>query len=182
MTLDARLREVPDDRAQAEQRADALVAEIASARSQPAQLLGMLQSASPALLAVGRTDEARRTASAAIALAELLEDSAAVFQNQLHLAKALRFEARFELATPLFDRLVAQARSVAALAHYLPGVLFEAGASLFEQGRDREAARFFRECRDLRRLDGPGADLEAVAHALRLIDARARPGPRTVAP
>lgn len=174
MPLDSRLREIPDDRQQLERQADALVAEIASARSQPAQLLAMLQRATPVLLVVGRIEEARRTASAAIALAELLDDPLAIFENQLQLAKALRFEGRFDLATPLFDRLLAQARSVPAFARHLDAALFEAGANLFEQGRDREAARYFRDCQGLRRLAGPDADLEAVALALRLVAERAK--------
>ena len=178
-TLDSRLREVPADRAELERKVDALVGEIASARSQPAQLLAMLQAAAPLVLIAGRIDEARRTASAAIAIAELLEDGRAVFVNQLQLAKALRWEGRFELATPLFDRLIAQARSVAAFTPHLHQVLFEAGANLFEQARYLEAARFFREAQSLRRLDGPDVDLEAVAHALRLTAERARDLPQS---
>src|SRR5438552_3850532 len=112
-TLDARLREVPDDPAALERRVDALIEQISTARSQPAQLLAMLQAAAPFILVAGRIDEARRTASAAIALAELLEDGLAVFVNELQLARVLRREGRFDLATPLFDRLIAHARSVA---------------------------------------------------------------------
>ena len=168
MKLDARLREVAEDPAGLERQVDQLVAEIATARSQPAQLLAMLQHATPLILVAGRVDEARRTASAAIAIAELLEDGHAVFVNQLLLAKALRWEGRYELATPLFDRLIAQARSVAAFAPHLYHALFEAGANLFEQGRYLEAARFFREAQWLRRYDGSTADMSAVAQALKL--------------
>jgi tetratricopeptide (TPR) repeat protein len=178
-TLDERLREMPRDRGALERRVEALLAEIATARSQPAQLLGMLQAAAPLLLAAGRIDAAHRTASAAIAIAELLEDVKAVFLNQLALAKALRWEGRFELATPLFDRLVAQARSVPAFAPHLYNALFEAGANLFEQSRYREAARYFREARQLRRLEGADADLDAVTHALRLTAERSGEAPRT---
>ena len=99
--------------------------------------------------------------------------------NQLQLAKALRWEGRFELATPLFDRLIAQARSVAAFSPHLHRALFEAGANLFEQARYLEAARFFREAQSLRRLDGPDADLEAVAQALRLTAERSRDLPQS---
>ena len=168
-TLDERLRDVPSDRAALERRVEALLVEIANARSQPAQLLGMLQAAAPLLLAAGRVDAAHRTASAAIAIAELLENELAIFLNQLALAKILRWEGRYELATPLFDRLVAQARSVPAFAPHLYDALFEAGASLFEQQRYREAGRCFREAQQLRRLEGADADLAAVTFALRLV-------------
>ena len=173
-TFDERLREVPHDRDELEREVDRLVDEIATARSQPVQLLAMLQSATPLILMAGRIDEARRTASAAIAIAELLEDGHAVFVSQLQLAKVLRWQGRFDLATALFDRLIAQARSVAAFAPHLYQALFEAGANLFEQGRYLEAARFFREAQALRRFDGPTADMRAVAEALRLTTERSR--------
>jgi tetratricopeptide (TPR) repeat protein len=135
----------------------------------------MLQEAAPLMLVAGRVDEARRTASAAIAIAELLEDAQAVFVSQLQLARVLRWEGRYELATPLFDRLIAQARSVAAFAPHLDRALFDAGANLFEQGRYMEAARFFREAQSLRRIAGSAAELDAVAQALRLTAERSSP-------
>ena len=176
-TLDSRLREVSADPAELERKVERLIVDIAAARSQPAQLLGMLLSAAPLFLMAARIDEARRTVSAAIAIAELLEDSHAVFVGQLQLAKVLRWEGRFELATPLFDRLIAQARSMGEFGRHLDKALFEAGANLFEQGRHLEAARFFRESQSLRRQHGSAAELGTVAQALRINAERARSNP-----
>ena len=178
-TFDARLREVPSDPAELERRVERLIVEIAAARSQPAQLLGMLLSAAPLFLMAGRIGEAQRTIAAAIAIGELLEDSHAVFVGQLLLAKALRHESRHDLATPLFDRLIAQARSVGEFSRHLDKALFEAGANLFEQARYMEAARFFRESQALRRRHGTNAELGAVAQALRLTAERSRANPAT---
>src|SRR5258708_22453565 len=73
--LDARLREAPVDPTAFPRAVDARVDEIATARSQPARLLAMLVEAAPLLRVSGPLEEARKTASAAIALAELLQDS-----------------------------------------------------------------------------------------------------------
>ena len=178
-TLDQRLREVPADPAELERKVERLIVEIAAARSQPAQLLGMLYAAAPLFLMAGRVAEARRTISAAIAIAELLEDGHAVFMGHLQLAQVLRCEGRYDLATPLFDRLIAQARSVGEFARHLDKALFEAGANLFEQARYLEAARFFRESQSLRRRHGSAAELGAVAQALRLTAERSRSNPAT---
>jgi hypothetical protein len=125
--LDERLHETPVDAAAFALALDALVEEIAQARSQPARLLAMLAKAAPLLRAGGRLEEARRTASAAIALAELLEDAGAVYVNQLELARVMQWERRFEIATPLYERLVSQARSAPAYAASLHDVLHHAG-------------------------------------------------------
>src|SRR5471030_1615476 len=85
--LDERLREVPLDAGAFAQAVDAKADEISTARSQPARLLAMLTQAAPLLRIAGRLDEARKTASAGIALAELLEDPHAVFVNQYALAQ-----------------------------------------------------------------------------------------------
>ncbi|MGZ5046742.1 MAG: hypothetical protein ACXWG1_01640 [Usitatibacter sp.] len=165
--LDPRLREAPlaaDDFARA---VDAKVDEIATARSQPARLLAMLTEAAPLLRIAGRLEEARKTASAAIALAELLEDARAVFVNQHALALVMQWEGRFEISTPLFDQLVAQARSFPLYAERLHDVLFDAGRNLFEQKRHAEAARFFRESQALRRRAGLEGLLEITAEAIR---------------
>ena len=165
--LDARLRETPEDVQAFARAVDALVDEIANARSQPARLLEMLGSAAPLLRIAGRLEEARRTASAAIALAELLEDPRAVFANQLALARVMQWEGRFEISTPLFDQLISQARSNPAHAESLHAVLFDAGTNLFDQGRHAEAARFFREAQALRRKGGLEELLEMSAEAIR---------------
>src|ERR1700682_171135 len=99
--LDERLREVPVDAAAFAAAADAMVDEISTARSQPARLLAMLTEAAPLLRITGRLEEARKTASAAIALAELVEDPRAVFVNQQALAQSMQCEGRFEISTPL---------------------------------------------------------------------------------
>lgn len=165
--LDARLCEVPVDAAAFERAVDALVGEIATARSQPARLLAMLGETAPLLRIAGRLEEARKTASAAIALAELLEDPRAVFSNQFALAQVMQREGRFEISTLLFDRLIAQARSSPDLADSLHNVLFHAGANLFDQERYAEAARFFREAQALRRKAGLDDLLEMSAEAIR---------------
>ena len=165
--LDGRLREAPHDAGAFTKALDAKVDAIATARSQPARLLAMLSEAAPLLRIAGRLEEARKTASAAIALAELVEDARAVFANQRALAQVLQWEGRFEISTPLFDQLISQARSIPIYADFLDGVLFDAGRNHFEQRRYPEAARCFRESQGLQRAQGTEHLLEASAEALR---------------
>ncbi len=165
--LDERLREAPRDAAGFARAVDAKVDEISTARSQPARLLAMLSEAAPLLRIAGRLDDARKTASAAIALAELVEDARAVFLNQLALAQVMQWQGRFEISTPLLDQLIAQARSIPVYAEFLDAALFDAGRNLFEQERYAEAARFFRESQGLRREAGLDHLLEISAEALR---------------
>lgn len=165
--LDERLREVPLDVHAFAKAVDAMVDEIAAARSQPARLLAMLTEAAPLLRITGRLEEARKTASAAIALAELVEDPRAVLVNQQALAQSMQRERRFDISTPLFDQLISQARSIPLYADRLHAVLFDAGRNLFDQKRYPEAARFFRESQALRRGEGLEELLEASAEALR---------------
>jgi tetratricopeptide (TPR) repeat protein len=165
--LDERLREVPIDAAAFAAAADAMVDEISTARSQPARLLAMLTEAAPLLRITGRLEEARKTASAAVALAELVEDPRAVFVNQHALAQSLQRDGRFEISTPLFDQLISQARSIPLYADRLHAVLFDAGRNLFDQKRYPEAARCFRESQALRRGEGLEDLLEISAEALR---------------
>jgi hypothetical protein len=138
---DARLRDVPVDREAFERELERILEQIATARSHPARLLAMLAEAAPLLLAAGRIDEARKTASAAIALAELLEDEHATFTSRIALAQVMQREGRHEIATPLFEQLSAQARSSPGCSDALHAVLFEAGTNLLDQGRPSEAAR-----------------------------------------
>lgn len=161
------LREEPVDRDAFNNTVDELVENIAHARSQPARLLAMLQEAAPLLRIAGRLEEARKTASAAIALAELVEDSAAVFAGQHALAQVMQIEGRYDISTPLYDQLIVQARSAPALASLLHAVLFDAGRNHFEQGRHAEAARCFRDSQALRRAEGLTQLLEMSAEALR---------------
>jgi tetratricopeptide (TPR) repeat protein len=165
--LDERLREAPVDAPAFAAAADAIVDEISTARSQPARLLAMLTEAAPLLRIAGRLEEARKTASAAIALAELVEDPRAVFVNQHALAQSLQRDGRFEISTPLFDQLISQARSIPLYADRLHAVLFDAGRNLFDQKRYSEAARSFRESQALRRGEGLEELLEISAEALR---------------
>jgi tetratricopeptide (TPR) repeat protein len=151
--LDARLREVPVDPRAFEKAADERVAQIEAARGEPARLLRLLEEAAPLFRIAGRGDDARKTAAAAIAVAQLLEKPVAVFANQLALAR---------------DQLVVQARSTAELTDRLHDVVYFAGTNLFEQGRYPEAARLFREALKLRRALGDGPLMEATADALRL--------------
>ena len=165
--LDAGLRERPHDDGAFGKALDAKLEEIATARSQPARLLAMLSEVAPLLRIAGRLEEARKTASAAIALAELVEDPRAVLDNQRALAQVMQWEGRFEISTPLFDQLIAQARSIPIYADFLDGILFDAGRNLFEQKRYSEAARFFRESQAMRRAGGMDSLLEMTAEALR---------------
>ena len=165
--LDERLREAPLDAGAFAQAVDAKADEISTARSQPARLLAMLTEAAPLLRITGRLDEARKTASAAIALAELVEDESSVFVNQHALAQAMQWQGHFEISTPLFDQLISQARSIPMHAGHLHAVLFDAGRNLFDQKRYPEAARFFRESQALRRGEGLEALLEFSAEAIR---------------
>ena len=171
--FDARLREVPVDPAVFEREVDARVDNIATARSQPARMLAMLADIAPLLRIAGRLEEARKTASAAIALAELLEDSHATFVAQLALAQVMQREGRYGISTPLFDQLIAQARSMPAHADSLHDVLFEAGRNLFDQGQFAQAARCFRESQALRRTQGHHDLLEVSAEAIRRAAERA---------
>ena len=165
--LDERLREVPLDAGAFAQAVDAMTDDISTARSQPARLLAMLTEAAPLLRITGRLEEARKTASAAIALAELVEDESAVFVNQHALALAMQWQRHFEISTPLFDQLISQARSIPLHGGRLHGVLFDAGRNLFDQKRYPEAARFCRESQALRRIEGLEALLEFSAEAIR---------------
>jgi tetratricopeptide (TPR) repeat protein len=165
--LGPQLREVPLNAAAFNRELDRIVDDIATARSQPAQLLALLSQATPLLRIAGRIDEARKTAAAAIAIAELVEDSGAVFANQLALAQVMQRDRRFEISTPLFDQLIVQARSSPQLGGSLHDVLFAAGMNLFDQQRYAEAAKCFRESQRLRREGGMDDLLEVSAEALR---------------
>jgi tetratricopeptide (TPR) repeat protein len=152
---------------------DRLLDEITTARSQPARLLAMLSRATPLLRIAGRLEEARKTAAAAIALAELIEDAGAAFANRIALAQVMQREGRYDIATPLFDQLIAQARSSPELSPLLHDILFHAGVNLFSQDRPAEAARFFRESQSLRRAANMEDLLEFSAEALRQTQSRA---------
>jgi tetratricopeptide (TPR) repeat protein len=166
--IDGRLREVPVDAHAFDTAADERVAQIEGARGEPARLLRLLEEAAPLFRIAGRDEDARKTAAAAIALAQLLEKPLSVFVNQLALARALQWERRYEISTPLFDQLVVQARSTEELSDRLHDVLHFAGTNLYEQRRYSEAARLFREALKLRRALGEEALMEATADALRL--------------
>ena len=176
--LDENLREAPLDGGAFARAVDARVDAIPKARSQPARLLAMLSAAAPLLRISGRLDEARKTASAAIALAELLEDARAVHANQVALAQVMQWQGRFDISTPLFDQLIAQARSIPLYAEFLDDTLFEAGRNLFAQKRYAEAGRFFREAQSLRRASGMDRLLERSAEAIRRAKAAAERGER----
>jgi tetratricopeptide (TPR) repeat protein len=166
--IDERLREVPLDAHAYEKAADERVAQIEAARGQPARLLRLLEESAPIFRIAGRAEDARKTASAAIALAQLLEKPASVFENQIALARALQWERRYEISTPLFDQLIVQARSTPDYAGRLHDILHFAGTDLYEQARFGEAARLFREALKLRRALGDETLMEASAEALRL--------------
>jgi len=152
---------------------DRLLEQITTARSQPAKLLAMLSEAAPLLRIAGRLEDSRKTAAAAIALAELVEDPIAAFRNRLALAQVMQREGRHDLSTPLFDQLIVQARSSPQLAPFLHDVLFGAGVNLFDQRHTAEAARCFRESQSLRRAANMGPLLEMSAEALRQTGSRA---------
>jgi tetratricopeptide (TPR) repeat protein len=162
------LREEPVEAEGFAAEVDRVLEEITSARSQPARLLAMLMEAAPLLRIAGRLEESRKTAAAAIALAELVEDPISAFRGRIALAQVMQREGRHELSTPLFDQLIVQARSTPQLAHFLHDVLFHAGQNLFDQGRTAEAARCFRESHALRREAGMDDLLELSAEAVRV--------------
>lgn len=172
-TFDAALREAPLDPAAFAAAVDERVEAIGHARSQPARMLAMLGEITPLLRIAGRLEDARRTASEAIALAELLEDPRDAFVNRIRLAHVMQWERRFELSNPLFDQLVAQVHGTPELADLADAVLQHAGKNLFDQGRHAEAARCFREALKLRRAKGDEALMESSAEALRVTQARA---------
>jgi len=162
------LREVPVEPDGFATEVDRLLDEITSARSQPARLLATLMEAAPLLRIAGRLEESRKTAAAAIALAELVEDPVSAFRGRIALAQVMQREGRYELSTPLFDQLIGQARSTPRLAAFLHDVLFHAGQNLFDQNRLPEAARCFRESHALRREGEMEELLELSAEAVRL--------------
>lgn len=166
--LDARLREAPVEPQAFGAEVDRLLAELTAARSQPARLLATLLEAAPLLRIAGRLEESRKTAAAAIALAELVEDPISTFRGRIALAQVMQREERFDLATPLFDQLLVQARSSPRLNAFLHDVLFHAGQNLFDQGRMAQAARCFRESHALRSEAGRDDLLEMCAEAVRL--------------
>jgi hypothetical protein len=161
------LREEPVDPQAFAAEVDRLLDEITTARSQPARLLAMLGEVAPLLRIAGRLEDSRKTAAAAIALAELVEDSTAAFANRIALAQVMQSEGRYEIATPLFDQLIVQARSSPQLTPFLHDILFSAGVNLFAQHRSAEAARCFRESQALRRAANMDGLLEISAEALR---------------
>ena len=165
--LGAGLREEPVEPEAFAAEVERLLAEITNARSQPAKLLAMLGAVTPLLRIAGRFEDSRKTAAAAIALAELVEDPGAAFANRIALAQVMQCEGRYDIATPLFDQLIAQARSSPELSHFLHDILFHAGVNLFRQDRHAEAARFFRESQSLRREAHREELLEDTAEALR---------------
>jgi hypothetical protein len=171
--LGAGLREEPVEPEAFRAEVDRLLEEITTARSQPAKLLAMLGEAAPLLRIAGRLEDSRRTAAAAIALAELVEDPVAAFRNRLSLAQVMQREGRHDLSTPLFDQLIVQARSSPQLAPFLHDVLFSAGVNLFDQRHTAEAARCFRESQSLRRAANLETLLEMSAEALRQTGSRA---------
>ena len=162
------LREVPVEPEGFATEVDRLLDEITSARSQPARLLATLMEAAPLLRIAGRLEESRKTAAAAIALAELVEDPVCAFRGRIALAQVMQRENRYKLSTPLFDQLIGQARSTPRLATFLHDVLFHAGQNLFDQNRLPEAARCFRESHALRREGAMEELLELSAEAVRL--------------
>jgi tetratricopeptide (TPR) repeat protein len=166
--LDERLREVPLDPMAFAAAADRLADAIRASHSQPRELLARLGEATPILRVSGRLDEAQRAASAAVALADLLGDPRAAYENQLRLAHVMQWQGRFTLSTSLFDKLVAQARSMRDFSDLLDDALHHAGLNLVDQGRLDEAARCFREALALRQQNGDAALAEASAIALRV--------------
>lgn len=171
--LGSGLREQPIDPEAFAAEVDRRLEEITTARSQPAKLLAMLVDVAPLLRIAGRLEDSRKTAAAAIALAELVEDPISAFRARFALAQVMQREERRELATLLYDQLIAQARSSPPLAPFLHDVLFSAGTNLFDQQRPAEAARYFRESQSLRRAEGLDDLLEMSAEALRLTASRA---------
>lgn len=170
--LDDRLREVPVDPQAFAAEVERLTEAVEKARSQPRELLARLGEAAPALRIAGRLDEAQRAASAAVALAGLLEDARAAYENQLRLATVLHWQGQYALSTPLFDLLVTQARAVAAFGDLLDEALHRAGLNLLDEGKPEQAAHGLREALALRSRKGEAALVEATARAL----ASASPG------
>lgn len=164
--LDGRLREIPVDPVAFAAEAERLTDAIRAMHSQPRELLAALGEAAPVLRIAGRLEEAQRAASAAVALADLLGDRRAAFENQLRLAHAMQWQGQFALSTPLFDLLVAQARSMGEFRDLLDTALHHAGLDLFDQGRLAEAAHCFREALALREARGEAGLAQTSADAL----------------
>jgi hypothetical protein len=164
--MDDCLREVPADPAAFAAAVERLTDAVERARSQPRDLLARLGEAAPALRIAGRLDEARHAASAAVALAGLLEDPRAAYENQLRLAAVLHWQGQYALSTPLFDLLVSQARAVAGLGDLLDEALHRAALNLLDEGRPGQAAHFLREALALREAKGDAAPIKATRRAL----------------
>ena len=164
--FDERLREVPRDAKAFAAEVDRLVDEVPSLRSQPAGQLAALGRLAPALRIAGRLEEARLAASAAVTLADLLGDTRAAWLNQLRLAHVMQWQGRHDLATPFFERLVAQARAVGELSDLLDFALQHAGKDLFDQRYFAQAERCFREALEIRQRKGDASLIESSAFAL----------------
>lgn len=164
--FDERLREVPQDPGAFAAEVDRLAAKVRALQSDPAGQLAALGRAGPALRIVGRLDEARLAASAAVALAERLGDARAAFVNRIRLANVMQWQGRHDLATPLFERLVAQARAEDGLADLLDFALQHAGKDHFDQRCFAQAGRCFREALEIRQRKGDAALVESSAFAL----------------
>ncbi|MDH5265690.1 MAG: tetratricopeptide repeat protein [Betaproteobacteria bacterium] len=167
--LDGRLHEIPVDPGAFAAEAERLTDAIRATHSQPRELLAALGKAASVLRIAGRLEEAQRAASAAVAIADLLGDRRAAFENQLRLAHAMQWQGQFTLSTPLLDLLVAQARSMGEFRDLLDTALHHAGLDLFDQNRHGEAARCFREALALREARGEADLAQASAAALAVV-------------
>lgn len=164
--FDERLREVPLDPEAFAAEVDRLAGEVAALHANPAGRLAALGRLAPALRIAGRLDEAHLAATAAVELAERLGEARAAFVNRLRLAHVLQWQGRHDLATPLFERLVVQARAGDELAGLLDVALQHAGKDLYDQRRFAQAERCFREALEIRRRKGDAALVDSSAQAL----------------
>jgi tetratricopeptide (TPR) repeat protein len=122
------------------------------------------------LFPLGQEAESVAVLEPALALAERLDDQAALSAVRLHLATALQYVGRADEALPMFDAALAAVRATGADAeeHYL---LHHQGRCLAEAG-DVEAARAsFERALELRLAGGEPWMIESTRTALGELDA-----------
>ncbi|MDP9364014.1 MAG: tetratricopeptide repeat protein [Chloroflexota bacterium] len=170
--FDKRLREVPNDPAGMARAVAEIEARLAAGVSDPGERMRALGTLGGYRRILGRLDEAEATLREAVALARQTGNERTLLANEIRLAHVLQWQERFAEADALFVAAVARCKASPELTGLLSFALQHAGKSLFDQGRDAEAAERFAHALSLREAEG---DPDLIASSrLALVAARAR--------